>query len=94
MERDVGYDELLCKSDSHSEFYQAAIHSVFPLPFKRGGTQILKILKRGGNLKIILGWGKPKGGREVFSKIKGRTQLFKLNLGIEKNKNGDFEETN
>ena len=58
---------------------------VFP-PFI-GGNQILKIAER-GNLKKFQGGGKPKGGR--FSEIKGRAHLFKLNLGIEKDKNGDF----
>jgi len=32
---------------------------------------------------------KTKGGGR-FSKRKGGNQLFKLNLGIEKNKNGNF----
>ena len=64
-------------------------HSVSP-PFKRwGGTQILKISKRGGNLKKNVGVGETKRGG-IFSKLKGRTQLFRFNLGIEKNKNGDF----
>ena len=54
-----------------------------------GGNPIFEFFKKGGNQKKILGWGKKKGG-ERFSKIKGGTQLFKLNLGIEKNKNEDF----
>ena len=62
------------------------IHSVFP-PFKRGGPNFDNF-KKGGTLKDG-GWGKPKGG-ERFSKIKGGTQLFKLNSGVEKNKNKDF----
>ena len=37
-----------------------------------------------------LGWGKPKGGEKIFKKKGGGTQLFKLNLGIEKNKNEDL----
>ena len=69
------------------EFY---LHSVFPPFQKGGGTQILKISKRGGNLKKILGWGKPKGRGKIFKNKGGGTQLFKLNLGIEKNKNEDF----
>ena len=48
-------------------------------PFKRGGTQILKISKRGEPEKNFWGGGNQKGGR-----------YFKLNLGIEKNKNEDF----
>ena len=52
-------------------------HSV-STPLSKGGTQILKISKQGGNLKKNLGWGKPKRGGN-FSKIKGGTQLFKLN---------------
>ena len=36
-----------------------------------------------------LGLGKPKGG-EIFSKRKGGTQLFKLNLGSENDKNRDL----
>ena len=64
------------------------LHSVFP-PFQKGKTQILKISKRGGNLKKNLVGGKPKGGGKIF-KNKGRgTQLFKLKLGI-KNKNEDI----
>ena len=45
--------------------------------------------KKGGTLKKMLGWGKPKRGK-IFSKIMGGTKLFKLNIGIEKNKNEDF----
>ena len=42
-----------------------------------------------GNLKKTVGWGNQKGDK-IF-KSKGGTQLFKLNLGIEKNKKGDFK---
>ena len=53
----------------------------------KGGTQILTNSKR-GDLNKIFG-GDQKEGR--ISKVKGRgTQLFKSNLGIEKDKNGDF----
>ena len=45
--------------------------------------------KNWGNLKKRLGLGKPKGG-EIFSKRKGGTQLFKLNLGSENDKNRDL----
>ena len=55
----------------------------------RGGTQIMKISKRGGNLKRNIGVGETKRGGDIF-KNKGRSQLFKLNFGIEKNKNVDF----
>ena len=37
-----------------------------------------------------MGWGKQKG-REVFRERQGGTQLFKLNLGVKKDKNGDFK---
>ena len=49
---------------------------------KRGGTEILQISKRG-----IWWWEKPKGGKTF--KNKGGTQLLKLNLEIEKVRNGD-----
>ena len=63
-------------------------HSVPPF-FQRGGKPNFENFKKEGNLKKNLGWGKPKWGRR-FLKTKGGTQLFKLNLGIEKNKNEDF----
>ena len=69
---------------------QGMLFIVCSPPFKRGGTQILKISKRGGEPeKKFWGGGNQKGG-ERFSKKKGGTQLFKLNLGIEKNKNEDL----
>ena len=37
-------------------------HSVFPY-LSKGGTQILKISKK-GELEKKLGWGKPKGGKD------------------------------
>ena len=58
------------------------LYSVFPL--STGGTQILKISQR-GEPKKKFGVGKPKGEGEVLRK-KGRTQFFKLNLGIENDK--------
>ena len=60
------------------------VYLQFPLPSccKHG----VPPFQKGGNLKKIWGWGKPKGGR--FSKMK--RGLYKLNLGIEKNQNGDF----
>ena len=48
----------------------------------------MKISKRGEPEKNFRA-GETKRG-ERFSKIKGGTQLFKLNLGTEKNKNKDF----
>ena len=47
-------------------------------------------------MKLIedLGWGKPKEGGGDFQKEKGGTQLFKLNLGIDKDKNEDILEKN
>ena len=65
-------------------------HSVFP-PFQRGvgEPKFLKISKRGEPEKKFLVGGNQKGGGN-FSKIKGGTQFFKLNLRIKKNKNGDF----
>ena len=58
-------------------------------PLSKGGRDPNFENFKKGEPKKNFGWGKPKGG-EIFSKIKGGTQLFKLNLGIEKNKNGDF----
>ena len=58
------------------------------MTFQKGGTQILNISKRGEPEKEIWGEGNQKGG-EIFKK-KGGTQIFKLNLGIEMNKNDDF----
>ena len=40
-----------------------------PPPFKRGGTKILKISKRGP--KKILGWGNKREGEKDFQKGKG-----------------------
>ena len=37
-----------------------------------------------------MGWKKPKGEGKDFQNERG-TQLFKLDLGIEKGKNGDFQ---
>ena len=72
----------------HLEPFFKDCHSVSP-PLSKGGNPHSENFKKGGNLKKNLGCGKPKGG-ERFSKIKGGTQLFKLNLGREKNKNEDF----
>ena len=65
-------------------------HSVSP-PLSKGGNPNFENFKKGGEPeKKFWGGGNQKGG-ERFSKIKGGgTQLFKLNLGIEKNKNEDF----
>ena len=63
------------------------IHNLPPF-WKEGETQIFKISKKGGTWKNILGWGNQKGGN-IF-KNEGGAQLFKSNLWIEKNKNGDF----
>ena len=57
-----------------------------PTPFQKGEVHILKI--SGGTWKINLGWGHQKRG--IFSERKGGIELFKQNLGIEKNKNEDF----
>jgi len=62
---------------------------VCPPPFKRWGNQHFENFKKGGGPEKNFGVGKPKGGG-IFSKIKGGTQFFKPNSGIEKNKNGDF----
>ena len=59
-------------------------------PLSKGGNPKFEIFKKGGSLKKNFGVGETKGGKR-FSKTKGRTQLFKLNLGIVKNKNEDFE---
>ena len=60
------------------------------LPFQKGGTQILKISKRGGNLKKNVGVGETEKGGKIFKNKGGETKLFMLNLGTEKNKNEDF----
>ena len=57
--------------------------------FLKGGNPIFVLFKKGGNQKKNLGVGEKKG-REFSEKKRGGTQFFKLNLGIEKNKNGDF----
>ena len=44
--------------------------------------------QKGGNLKNDLGGGNQKGGGDFGNK--GGTKLFKLNLGIEKDKICDF----
>ena len=44
---------------------------------------------KGGNMKKKLGGGNQKRWGKIF-KMKGGTQLSKLNLGIEEGKNGDF----
>ena len=62
-------------------------HNVPPLQ-KEGGTQILKSSKRGEPEKKF--WVGETKRVERFSKIKGGTQLFMLNLGTAKNKNEDF----
>ena len=59
-------------------------------PFQKGRNPNFENFKKRGNLKKNFGVWESKRGRERFSKIKGGTQLFKLNLGIEKNKNGEF----
>ena len=56
---------------------------------KGGGKSYFENLKKGGDLKKIFGMREIKR-EEIFSKIKGGTQLFKLNLGIEKNTNEDL----
>ena len=58
-------------------------------PLSKGGNPNFDNFKKGGNLKNDFGVGETKMG-ERFSKLKGGIKLFKLNLGIEKNKNGDF----
>ena len=44
--------------------------------FKRGGTQILKISKGGGEPEKSFGVGETKGGGGSFSEIKGVNQTF------------------
>ena len=56
------------------------VHSRGPL-FK-GGNPIFEFFKKGREPKKNFGVGEKKGGGR-FSKIKGETQHFKLNLGIE-----------
>ena len=64
-------------------------HSRFPPPFLKGGNPIFEFFKKGGEPKKKF-WGGGKKGGEMFSKLKGGYPTFKLNLGIEKNNNGDF----
>ena len=59
---------------------------------KGGNLQIYKNFKRGGTWKK-LGWGKPKGAKGLSERNVG-THLFNHNLGIEKDKNGDFYKQN
>ena len=58
-------------------------------PFQKVGNPNFENFKKDDNLKKI-GVGDSKKGGGRFSKIKWRTQLFKLNLGKEKDINGDF----
>ena len=51
-------------------------------------TQILDFLKEMGGPEKNWDWEKQKGGGR-FLERKERTELFKLNLGIEKGKNGN-----
>ena len=68
------------------------MHSVFPPFQKGGGNPNFENFKKGGEPeKKFWGGGNQKGG-ERFSKIKGGTQLFKQNLGIEKSKIEDFRD--
>ena len=62
------------------------MHSVPPL--LKGVTQILKISER-GDLKKNIQVGETKRGGDFQNERVG-TQLFKLNIGIKKNKNKDF----
>ena len=62
-----------------------------PLFLKRGEPNAWKFQKKGGNLKKkFWGGGNQKEEGNIL-KNKGGTQSFKFNLGIEKNKNGDFQ---
>ena len=63
------------------------VHSA-PPPFKRGETKFWKSQKGWEDLKKI-GVGETKRGG---FKMKGGTQLLKLNLGIEKGKIGTFRD--
>ena len=58
--------------------------------FQKGGNPNFENFKKGGEPEKNFGMGETKRGGERFSKTRGGTQLFKLNLGIEKNKNEDF----
>ena len=59
---------------SLKDIYRQTDHSVLP-PFQRGGTQILKISKKGGGRKKFWGRGKPKEGGKIF-KNKGGEPNF------------------
>ena len=61
---------------------------MFP-PFKRGGNPNFENFKRGEPEKKFRVEETKRGGK-IF-KMKGGTQLSKLNLGIEEGKNGDFQ---
>ena len=58
-------------------------------PFSKGMDQNFENFNKRGKPGTKIGVGETKRGRR-FSKIKGGTQIFKLNLGIQKNKNEDF----
>ena len=68
---------------------QQLILSAFS-PLSKGGNPNFEIFKKGVGEpeKVFWGGGNQKGGK-IF-KNKGGTQLFKLNLGIVKDKNEDF----
>ena len=53
---------------------------MFPLPFKRGENPNFENFKKGGE---------PENGGEIFKNKRGNP-TFHVNLGIEKDKNGDF----
>ena len=66
------------------------LSSCVPSPLSKGGGEpkFWKFQKRGGTWKK--NWGGETKRRWKIFKNKGGTQLFKLNLGIEKNKNEEF----
>ena len=68
---------------------QQLILSVFS-PLSKGENPNFEIFKKkvGEPEKIFWGGGNQRGGD--FQKQRGGFQLFKLNLGIVKNKNEDF----
>ena len=51
---------------------------------------VLPLLSKVGGPEKKFEVGETKRGRKIFKMKRGKTQLFKLNLGIKKGKDGDF----
>ena len=76
------------KKYSFREMPQISIEFIiFPPPFQKGETKFWKFQNEGSLKKF---WDKQTKRGERVSEKKEETQLFMLNLGIEKDKNWDF----